>query len=175
LEFDLINLYRPKFNYKHGGDGGIAFEKRNADNFTYTVVKGGKASDYNKKQQYCICDRYNKHLIQSIDYDFLVTVADRLNSGEITEDNIPKRPFKYTVAKVGIKKGKQIYCIMGKSNVAIVSSIYHDKLAVVADALNEGIILEDDVKSAWGIGAVMELIYYANNTQTRLEEYVGKS
>lgn len=158
LEFDLINLYRPKFNFKHGGDGTIINKKRDLSNFKYKVVKAGKGKDFNKTQQYCICDPFNKHLIQSIDYDFLKDIADKLNNGELTEDNIPNKPFKYTVAKVGKNQGKRSYVILSKNYKALVTSIYYDKLKRIAKSLNKGDITEEEVKCCFGPDKALELI-----------------
>lgn len=160
IEFDLINLYRPKFNFKHGGTNGVQFTKKNIENFKYTVVKGGKGKDYNKTQQYCICDEYNHHLIQSIDYDYLLDIAFKLNTGELTKETIPKtKPFKYTVAKVGLNpNGKQSYCICDKKGNSLVKSIYYDKLLIVSEALNENVISPLEVKSTNGVNNVLGLL-----------------
>ena len=80
LEFDLINLYRPKFNYKHGGQGRFI----NKD-FEYTVVKCGLRDG---KQNYSIQSMFRKSLIQSIDYDFLNDICQKLNRGDLTPDEV---------------------------------------------------------------------------------------
>ena len=80
LEFDLINLYRPKFNYKHGGQGRYINKE-----FEYTVVKYGLRDG---KQNYSIQTMFRKPLIQSVDYNYLYDLCLRLNAGELTPDEI---------------------------------------------------------------------------------------
>lgn len=82
LEFDLINLYRPKFNYKHGGEG-----KYIKSDFEYSVVKGGLR---NGKQNYCIQSMFRTTLINSIDYDYLVCICSKLNDGVLTPDEVKR-------------------------------------------------------------------------------------
>lgn len=81
LEFDLINLYRPKFNYKHGGQGKFINRE-----FTYTVVKNGKTPE--GKQSYSIQSMFRKPLVQSVDYDYLKDICLKLNNGELTPDEV---------------------------------------------------------------------------------------
>lgn len=80
LEFDLINLFRPKFNYKHGGQGKYI----NRD-FKYTVSKNGMC---NGKQNYVIKTMFRKELVQSIDYDYLKDICSKLNEGVLTPDDV---------------------------------------------------------------------------------------
>lgn len=86
LEFALINLYRPKFNFKHGGHGGYI----NKD-FEYTVVKCGMR---NGKQNYCIQSMFRKPLIQSIDYTFLDDICSKLNNGKLTPNDVKQMERK---------------------------------------------------------------------------------
>ena len=81
IEFDLINLYRPKFNYKHGGEGKFI----NRD-FNYTVVKNGKSSE--GRQKYAIISMFRKQLITSYDYDYLEGIVSKLNNGELTPSEV---------------------------------------------------------------------------------------
>lgn len=86
IEFDLINLYRPKFNYKHGGQGKYI----NRD-FVYTVVKCGIR---NGKQNYSIQSMSRKPLIQSIDYDFLNDICPKLNENVLTPNKVKQMERK---------------------------------------------------------------------------------
>lgn len=86
IEFDLINLYRPKFNYKHGGQGKYI----NRD-FVYTVVKYGIR---NGKQNYSIQSMFRKPLIQSIDYDFLNDICSKLNENVLTPNKVKQMERK---------------------------------------------------------------------------------
>lgn len=81
IEFDLINLYRPKFNYKHGGQGKFI----NRD-FNYTVVKSGKSLE--GVQKYAIQSMHRTTLVCSIDYDYLEDIASKLNNGELTPSEV---------------------------------------------------------------------------------------
>lgn len=80
IEFDLINLYRPKFNYKHGGQG--CFIDRD---FQYTVAKNGFKDG---KQGYVIKTMFRKDLIQSVHKDYLDDICLKLNNGELTPDDV---------------------------------------------------------------------------------------
>jgi len=86
LEFDLINLYRPKFNYKHGGNGGHIRKE-----FEYAVVKCGFRDD---KQNYSIQSMFRKSLIQSVDYDYLENICVKLNDGDLTPEEVKKMKRK---------------------------------------------------------------------------------
>lgn len=81
LEFDLINLYRPKFNFKHGGQGRYI----NRD-FKYTVAKSGITLE--GKQNYVIKTMYRKDLVQSVDYDYINDICSKLNEGVLTPDDV---------------------------------------------------------------------------------------
>lgn len=99
LEFDLINLYRPKFNYKHGGQGRFI----NKD-FEYTVVKCGLRDG---KQNYSIQSMFRKPLIQSIDCGFLNNICRRLNCGDLTPSEVKKIKRQYAPSHhVKIKTSK---------------------------------------------------------------------
>lgn len=76
LEFDLINLYRPKFNFHHGGCSKLIDRK-----FKYTVTRYGRSR--NGRQKYAINDMNQKPILQSIDHDYLLDIASKLNNNEI--------------------------------------------------------------------------------------------
>jgi len=90
LEFDLINLYRPKFNYKHGGQRGYI----NPD-FEYSVAKNGM-SPTSSRQRYVIKDGRRKEIIQSIDREYLEEICQKLNDGDLTPDEIRRQPRRTT-------------------------------------------------------------------------------
>lgn len=143
-EYNLINLYRPRFNFKHGGVGTRKFYQ----DFTYTVVKAGFRR--NKKQNYVIRNRDNFSLVQSVDKIKLEKIAEELNSGKITEDDIQDKKYqkpKYTVSKAGFDKGRQQYKIQGKKYKPLINSMYKDKLESLVVRLNSGELTEDDVKN----------------------------
>ncbi len=73
-EYDLINLYRPRFNFKHGGINGGKFYQ----DFEYTVIKAGKIG-------FRIYDRNHKAIKSSKDKDKLIPLAEALNNGSLTE------------------------------------------------------------------------------------------
>lgn len=77
----MINLYRPKFNYKHGGQGKFINRE-----FTYAVVKNGKTLE--GKQSYSIQSMFRRPLVQSVDYDYLKDICLKLNNGELTPDEV---------------------------------------------------------------------------------------
>lgn len=122
LEFDLINLYRPKFNFHHGGSSKLIDR-----NFEYTVTKFG----INKKgkQKYAINDMNQKPLLQSIDFDYLKDIASKLNNGELTptearklkrkivfsiNNKIRNSKFRNTTGFYGVSKSN---CPSCKSNI----------------------------------------------------------
>ena len=99
IEFDLINLYRPKFNYKHGGQGRFINKE-----FTYTVVKGGT---HNGKQNYVIQTMFRKPLINSIDYDFLNDICSKLNEGVLSPDDVRQMERKIVPSlETNLKRSK---------------------------------------------------------------------
>ena len=81
IEFDLINLYRPKFNFRHGGGKGYINPE-----FEYTAVKNGMSTNGN--QRYTIQSMNHKQMISSENYEFLKELALKLNSGELTEEDV---------------------------------------------------------------------------------------
>lgn len=81
LEFDLINLYRPKFNYRHGGQGRYLNPE-----FEYTVAKNGMSPK--NHQQYVIKDKHRKQLITSIDREYLEEICQKLNDEELSPKEI---------------------------------------------------------------------------------------
>lgn len=100
LEFDLINLYRPKFNFKHGGEGGLIDK-----DFQYTVVKNGISPKGDQK--YVIKSIKRKEIISSIDYNFLKKIALKLNNEEITPQQAKriKRSIKPSL-KLNLQRSK---------------------------------------------------------------------
>lgn len=88
LEYDLINLYRPKFNYRIGKDGCTINRKSK-----YTVAKNGKVGN---TQMYFIYDKNYGNLKRSSDKLFLEDLCCKLNNGELTEEEVKqiKRPLK---------------------------------------------------------------------------------
>ena len=99
LEFDLINLYRPKFNYKHGGQGRYINQE-----FGYTVVKYGLREG---EQNYSIQSMFRKPLIQSIDYDYLNDICQKLNDGRLTPDEVGEIRRKIVPSlETNLKKSK---------------------------------------------------------------------
>lgn len=80
LEYDLINLYRPRFNYCLGGGAPIVKE------FCYTVVKAGKTRQ--GKQEYKISKSDNLPLIFSLDKKFLEDICVKLNDGKMSLDDV---------------------------------------------------------------------------------------
>lgn len=87
LEFDLINLYRPKFNFHHGGSSKLIDR-----DFKYTVTKYGY--EHNGKQKYAINDMNQKPILQSVDYDFLNDIACKLNNNDLTPADAKKQKRK---------------------------------------------------------------------------------
>lgn len=81
LEFDLINLYRPRFNFQHGGKGGRFFEK-----FSYSVAKAGINRQGN--QVYKISNPDNSPLILSINQSYLKDICEKLNDKILTLDDV---------------------------------------------------------------------------------------
>ena len=143
LEYDLINLYRPRFNFKHGGNVKLNFY----ENFEYTVAKCGFTNSNKRNQQYCILGRYNEHIITSIDYEFLEDIAIKLNQKELTEDDLNTIDrFKYTVAKAGFQRGKQKYTIYSRNQKRMIQSIDYDFLESIVSKLNDKELTEEDIK-----------------------------
>ena len=71
-------------------NGSLTEEEAKAINlnpFKYTVAKAG--SD-NGKQRYCICDRNRKPIKQSTDKEALDEIAEALNNGSLTEEEVKK-------------------------------------------------------------------------------------
>lgn len=102
LEFDLINLYRPKFNYHHGGCSKVINR-----NFKYTVTKYG--TNHRGKQKYAINDMTQKPLCQSLDFEYLSKIALKLNNGELSPNDAKamKKPFVATIEnKIANSKSK---------------------------------------------------------------------
>lgn len=101
LEFDLINLYRPKFNFRIGKDGcSINREVK------YTVAKNGKIGN---TQMYFIYDKNYGSLKRSCNKQFLEELCLMLNNGEMTEEEVKqvKRPLKRTHhQKINLSKSK---------------------------------------------------------------------
>ena len=140
-EYDLINLYRPRFNFKHGGVGTKKFYQ----DFKYTVVKMGFQ---NGKQNYTIKNPDNKILISSIYKNDLDVLAEKLNNKEITEEDIfESKKFKYKISKGSFTiGGKRQYVILSKNYIPIKHCVNKDKLVPLVKGLNDGSLTEDDVR-----------------------------
>jgi hypothetical protein len=148
-EYDLINLYRPRFNFKHGGVNGGKFYQ----DFEYNVIKAGKNG-------FCIRDRHHKTIIYSKDKDKLIPLAEGLNDGYLTEDDVKTinlNPFKYTVTK----SGKEGFAIFGRDRKRLKRAKDKDKLEKVANALNNNVISEEQVKSTRGVDKLLKIILEA--------------
>ena len=135
---------KPKFNFTVGGDGITGYRKPYED-FVYTIAKKGFK---NGKQQYTVCDRNNNPIKTSIDKDFIIDLVDKLNNGEITEEEAAKA-FKYTVAKMGFDNGKQQYTVCDRNNNPIKQSIDKDFIIDLVDKLNNGEITEEEAAKAF--------------------------
>lgn len=142
LEYDLINLYHPRFNFKHGGIGTRKFHQ----DFIYTVVKFG-FNEYGN-QRYTIINRNRKSIVTSIDYDYLEGIALKLNNNELTEkDIIESKEFKYTVSKGGFDNvGNRRYLILDKNHNQLKNSKDKNKLIPLTNGLNDGSLSEDEVR-----------------------------
>lgn len=100
LEFDLINLYRPKFNYKHGGQGRYINKE-----FEYSVAKNGMSKE--GKQRYVIKTMFRKELIQSVDKDYLIDICQKLNDGVLTLDEVRQLERKIIPSfEINLKRSK---------------------------------------------------------------------
>ena len=130
----------PKFNFTIGGEGKIGYRKPYED-FKYTVVKGGF---HRGKQAYAIFDRNAKPIKRSIDKDFLDEIAEKLNNGLLTEEEV--KAWKYTIAKSGFNNGNQQYCIYDKHNYPVKSSINKEALDELVEKLNNGLLTEKETK-----------------------------
>ena len=111
LEFDLINLYRPKFNFHHGGCSKLIDR-----NFKYTVTKYGH--NPNGMQKYAINDKNQKPILQSLDYSYLEDIASKLNNNEITPTDAKnlKRKIHFTIEdKIKASKSKNATGFYGVS------------------------------------------------------------
>ena len=144
---------RSVFNFTRGA-GGISGYKKPYEDFEYTVSKRGFK---NGKQKYTVLDRNNNPIKQSVDKDFIADLVDKLNNGEITEEEA-KNAFKYTVAKKGFTNGKQNYTVYDRNHNPIKSSIDKNKLELIADALNNGEITEEEIKVVRGVNKVLEML-----------------
>ena len=82
------NAFEDPFHYNltKGGEGINGYRKPYED-FVYTVAKGGFT---NGQQKYVICDRDNNPIKSSINKEALDEIADKLNKGEITEEEVKK-------------------------------------------------------------------------------------
>lgn len=145
FKYDYPN--RTVFNFTRGGDGKSGC-CRPYDDFVYTVVKGGFKKG---KQMYRIHDRNNNVVKSSIDKEKLIPLADKLNSGELSEDEVKKTNlsgiFEYKIVKMGFRNKKQNYTIYSKDHIPLISSINKEKLVPIINKLNLGEITEEDVKN----------------------------
>ena len=132
-EYDLVNLYRPRFNFKHGGVNGGKFYQ----DFEYTVVKDGKNG-------FKICNRSRQPIKSCKDKSKLEPLATALNNGEITEAEVRAIDFfEYTV----VKAGSNGFTICDRSHYQIKTCKDKSKLEPIAVALNNGEITEKEAKA----------------------------
>lgn len=88
IEFDLINLYRPRFNFEHGG-----IRKHFKEDFKYNVSKRGMNKN-GDKIIYRIYSRNHTDLVQSVDKKMLDLICGLLNNGEISEEDIKNKDYR---------------------------------------------------------------------------------
>lgn len=145
LEFDLINLYRPKFNYKHGGGCYINIDR----NFEYTIIRKGRMG-------FCIRGKNNKAIKYCVDRSKLVPLCDALNNGDLTEEEVKSikisLDFDYTISKDGING----FVICGQDHTALKRCRIKSKLIPIVKALNNGTLSETDVKSVRGVNKILD-------------------
>lgn len=98
------------------------------------VVKDGFRS--NGKQNYALIDKDGKVIKWSIFKDKLDKLADKLNEGLITVEEIKLKKKEARVIKGGINRGKQRYILMYGGKV-IKRSINKDKLLKEMEKLNK--------------------------------------
>lgn len=129
VEDNLINLYRPRFNIKHGKD------ETPLKGYNYNVVKDGLSE--NGIQNYGIYGKRNKRIIKSTNKEFLEELSVKLQNNEITEDDIRNRVrTEYSVCKDGFtKQGKQTY-VINKDHKRFLQSVDKDFLLTICDKLN---------------------------------------
>lgn len=136
IEDNLINLYRPKFNFKFGKD------ETPLRGPTYNVIKDGR--DENNNQNYGIYGKNSKRIIKSVDKEFLEELSSKLKNNELTEEDIKQMDrTEYSVCKNGFtKQGKQTYAI-NKNHNCFLSSVDKEFLEMLCDKLNNNEISLD--------------------------------
>ena len=163
LEYDLINLYRPRFNYRHGGGVNTLIH----DDFEYTICKASNAG-------FMIYSKNHTPLISCRDESKLLPIVDALNNQTLTESDVNTaynidyilsyldgeleeipNTFVYTV----VKSGKNGFCIQGTNHKPVKSCNDYDKLQIIADALNDGRFIEDDVKGVRSTNKLLESLW----------------
>lgn len=142
----------PLFNFTVGGEGIIGYRKP-YENFEYTVVKAGFV---NGKQRYGIHDRDHNLIKHSINKEGLHEIAEKLNNGSLTEEEA--KAFKYTVSKRGFVNGKQQYGIYGRDHYPIKTTINEGALDKIADALNNGFLTEEEIKTIHGVKKILDML-----------------
>lgn len=144
----------PLFNFTCGGEGTSGYRKP-YDDFKYTVTKDGHD---NNKQRYSIKDRNNKPIKISIYERKLNKIAEKLNNKEITEEeakNIKiEKDFQYNISKSS-NRGFRIY---DKKHKPLKTCKEYNKLIPICEALNNGVISEEEVRLALGVNKVIKLI-----------------
>lgn len=131
------------YNLTEGGEGKSGYRKP-YENFKYTVSKHGFNND--GQQRYGIHNRDHKTIKSSINKDFLNELAEKLNNGFLTEEEVTSKTFKYTVQKAGFHRGKQYYRISDNDNNPIKSSINKEILYELVEKLNNDLLTEEEVK-----------------------------
>ena len=133
LEFDLINLYRPKFNFAHGG----RLNKKFKEKYVYRVSKKSPAG-------YQIIGKNHTSLKICKDKNKLIPLVEKLNNGIMSESEVKQvklNPPKYTIAKHYDR-----FRIINKSNKEIKSCNNIHKLKTLVEKLNNGEISEETIK-----------------------------
>ena len=150
LERNLINLYRPRFNYKLG------FDETPLKGYTYNVIKDGHYE--NGKQRYGIYGKKSKRLISSYDLEFIEDVSSKLKSGELKEFQVKElRKTTYSICKNGFtNQGKQTYAI-NKDHKIFIGSVNKEFLEFLCEKLNNGDITEDYVTNTHSRTIMKEL------------------
>ena len=136
VEDELINLYRPRFNFKFGKD------ETPLKGYSYNVIKDGKTE--NNSQNYGIYGKNGKRIIKSVNKEFLEDISDKLKSNVLTEDDVRNIDLtEYSVCKNGFtRQGKQTYTI-NKNHKSILDSVDKSFLLFLCDKLNNGEIEVD--------------------------------
>lgn len=144
----------PLFNFTYGGEGTSGYRKP-YDDFKYTVTKNGHD---NNKQKYSIKDRNNKPIKISIHEKKLNEIAEKLNNKEIIEEEVRnikiEKEFQYTISKSS-NRGFRIY---DKKHKPLKTCKEYTKLIPICEALNNGVVTEEELRSTFGVNKAIKLI-----------------